>query len=161
MLILSGYELAVYSLSYYLITCYIYYRIAQKFDNNISYYIMLIPCWNFYLILKLALDKRFAVYYFWGYIFINFIFNSIEKYYSYNKTIMISTEFIANLILAIPIAFIAKKLGKNFWIYLIAFQIPFLINTWIGVLSALILVSIMAFDKSNPTTPPIEEITNK
>jgi len=152
--------LLILSLGAYAIFSYIYYRIVRKFENTISYREMLIPFWNIYLINKIALGKPYAIPYFWICLILSSLLSVVSNNYNQDIIIVTVCNILITLTWAIPIALIAQKLGKNPWIYFVLLLVPTLANKGASEIITVIILSILAFDKSVSTPPNNEEEPN-
>lgn len=123
----------------YLGGSYVEYRVVRKFNDTISFSTMLIPFWSWYQVLKVAVDK--PVMYFWGTALAMIMITIVTQDNSH--TILNNIlQILANALLwLVPYSLIARKLGKNIWLYAVLLFIPFL---------SLIATLMIAFDNSKP-----------
>ncbi|MDF2500772.1 MAG: hypothetical protein K0Q77_1486 [Anaerosporomusa subterranea] len=147
-------------LGLYAIMNYINYRIVRKFDNTVSYFEMLIPFWNIYLIDRTALGKPYAYYYFLGSLMFIIVLSKVTENYLHDNIIMLASNIINALLFATPMALIAQNLGKNLWVYWGLMVVPSVINIVINCIVTTIVMLVLAFDKSKPTSLPDGEKAN-
>lgn len=174
-------DFQIHTVVLYSIMCYIYYRIARKFDNDISYVKMLVPFLNYIYLYRIAFSKPHSHYYFWGFIITAYSIGIVGAIYSGTNFFIFEAISIAiiSLAYALPMSLIAKKLGKNFWVYFIFMLLTPIATSLIyeyrfsknDVLTLPLLVFylilnlniapslILAFDSSEPTPPANEETT--
>lgn len=149
----------IFLIGLYIFTCFVHYRIVQKFDDTISFPEMLIPFWNIFVVDFIAFGKPYAYYYFWISLAIVFLVEKLTENYLSDSIIMHTSIVINALCFSVPIVFIAEKLGKNMWVYFLLMIGPSVIDIWVGYIITMIATLILAFDKSKPIPPTDEKET--
>jgi len=133
-------------LAVYAFGCFINYRMVVKFDPATTYPVNLIPFWNWYLIIRVAV--RSPATFFWLTLPVPFILTALGKALDVSSITHLGT-IISLLVTARVYGSIAEKLGKNFWLYAVLMFIPL-----VNVIPTLIL----AFDGSRPVAPDPKDI---
>jgi len=121
---------------------YIHYRIIHKFMPHISLKECLIPIWNTYLLLRVAVNN--PVSYFWYVILVSAISALSEGSSLGVRIVSLLGILIGTVLWAQAMGLIAQKLGKSFWLFAIMTVIPF---------ANFIAFCILALDNSEPTKP--------
>ncbi|MDR3563290.1 MAG: hypothetical protein P4N59_17910 [Negativicutes bacterium] len=131
----------LFCLVWYVFICYLIYRIVAKFDDTTTFGECLIPFYNWYLVISLAVNQP-------GLYFMSMILVIVVTAFANSvlqddlfDTLRKCALFLMN---ANVWGLVARRLGKRFWLHALLALIP---------ITFIILMTVAAFDKSRADHP--------
>ncbi|MBP2655387.1 MAG: hypothetical protein H6Q73_2956 [Firmicutes bacterium] len=128
----------IIGLAFYGLGCYITCRLLQKFVPSTELKECLIPFWNMYLVLRVAVTN--PVPYFWYIVLPSLVLGFLGGLLDLSALRSLGS-LIGAILWARAMGLIAEKLGKNFWAFAVLTVIP--VGNFVGL-------CILAFDDSKP-----------